>query len=293
MPRVLLVVNPQASGVTDAAAESVAAAFGQDVGVARTERQGHAVELVRDADAEAVVVFGGDGAFNEALNGLRPGLPIGLVPGGGSSVLPRALGLPADAEGAARQIADAVRAGRTTEVSLGRVNGRRFGFAAALGFPAEVVRRVDELGRGERGRRPPDRVFLTTAARILVERRGRLPAEVDVDGHGRASFALVANGDPYTYLGRLPVRPTPRARWADGLDVVAPRTVGPLAIPRLVAAALTGRTPKARGVLYLHDVDAIELRADRPLPLQVDGEDLGDVDRAEFSSEPNAAKILR
>lgn len=293
MPGVLLVVNPQASGVTDATSETVAAALGPDVEVARTERQGHAVELVRDADAGAVVVFGGDGAFNEALNGLRAGLPIGLVPGGGSSVLPRALGLPADAEGAARQIADAVRAGRTTEVSLGRVNGRRFGFAAALGFPAEVVRRVDELGRGERGRRPPDRVFLTTAARILVERRGRLPSEVEVDGHGRASFALVANGDPYTYLGRLPVRPTPRARWEDGLDIVAPRTVGPLAIPRLVAAALTGRTPKARGVLYLHDVDAIELRADRPLPLQVDGEDLGDVDRAEFSSEPKAAKILR
>jgi diacylglycerol kinase family enzyme len=290
---VLLVVNPQASGVDDAMEEAVAAALGPDIEVARTERQGHAVELVRDADAGAVVVFGGDGVFNEALNGLRPGLPIGLVPGGGSSVLPRALGLPGDPQGAARQIADAVRAGRTTEVSLGRVNGRRFGFAAALGFPAEVVRRVDQLGRGKGGRRPPDRVFLTTAARILAERKGRLPSEVEVGGHGRASFALVANGDPYTYLGRLPVRPTPRARWEDGLDVVAPRTVGPLSIPRLVAAALTGRTPKARGVIYLHDVDAIELRADRPLPLQVDGEDLGDVDRAEFSSEPKAAKILR
>ena len=114
-----------------------------------------------------------------------------------------------------------------------------------------------------------------------------------MDGHGRTTFALVANGDPYTYLGRLPVRPTPQARWEEGLDLVGPRTVGPLSIPRLVAAAMTGRTPKARGVLYLHDVDAIELRADRPLPLQVDGEDLGDVERAEFSSEPKAAKILR
>ena len=291
MGAVLLVVNPQASSVTDERADRVAAALGADVEVVRTERPGHAVELVRDADAGAVVVFGGDGAFNEALNGLRPGLPIGLVPGGGSSVLPRALGLPADAEGAARQIAEAIRVGRTTEVSLGRVNGRRFGFAAALGFPAEVVRRVDDLGRERYGRRPPDRVFLTTMAKLLAERRGRLPAELEVDGHGRASFALVANGDPYTYLGRLPVRPTPQARWEDGLDVVAPRTVGPLSIPRLVIAALTGRT--ARGVLYLHDVDAIELRADRPLPLQVDGEDLGDVDRAKFSSEPNAAKILR
>ena len=292
MPRVLLVVNPQASSVTDASEEVVAAALGAGVEIARTERQGHAMELVREADAGAVVVFGGDGAFNEALNGLRSDLPLGFVPGGGSSVLPRALGLPADPEGAARQIADAIRTGRTTEISLGQVNGRRFGFAAALGFPAEVVRRVDELGRKD-GRRPPDRAFLTAAGRLLAERRGRLPSEVEVDGHGRTAFVLIANGDPYTYLGRLPVRPTPQARWEKGLDVVAPRTVGPLSIPRLVAAALAGRTPKARGVLYLHDVQAIELRADRPLPLQVDGEDLGDVDRAEFSSEPKAAKILR
>jgi diacylglycerol kinase family enzyme len=292
MPGVLLVVNPQASAVTDAGAEAVAGVLGRDVEIARTERRGHALELVRDADAGAVVVFGGDGAFNEALNGLRAELPIGLVPGGGSSVLPRALGLPDDPEGAARQIGEALRAGRSQEISLGRVNGRRFGFAAALGFPAEVVRRVDGLGRGDRGRRPPDRVFLTTAARMLAERRGRLPSELEVLGHGRTSFALVANGDPYTYLGRLPVRAAPRASWEDGLDVVGPRAVGPLSIPRLVLAALTGRTPNARGVLYLHDVDAIELRADRPLPLQVDGEDLGDVERADLASEPNAAKIL-
>ena len=150
MSAVLLVVNPQASAVTDERAEAVAAALGRDVEVARTERRGHAAELVRDADADAVVVFGGDGAFNEALNGLRPGLLLGLGPGGGSSVLPRALGLPNDAEAAARRVAEALRAGRAREVSLGVVNGRRFGFAAALGFPAEVVRRVDELGADPR-----------------------------------------------------------------------------------------------------------------------------------------------
>ncbi|HEU6446430.1 MAG TPA: diacylglycerol kinase family protein [Gaiellaceae bacterium] len=292
MQPVLLVVNPGASSVSPETAARVESALGGGVEVAWTERRGHATELVREADAQAVVVFGGDGVFNEALNGLPDGLPIGLVPGGGSSVLPRALGLPDDPEAAARRVAEALRAGRGRTISLGRVNGRRFAFAAALGFPAEVVRRVDELGRGRRGRRPPDRVFLTTGLRILAERRGRLPPEIEVEGHGRTAFALVANGDPYTYLWRLPVRAAPLARWDGGLDVVGPRSVGPFTIPRLLLAALTGRTPRARGVLYLDDVEAIELRADRPLPLQVDGEDLGDVDRAVFASEPNAAKIL-
>ena len=292
MARVLLVVNPRASAVSEERVAHVAAALGPEAEIVHTERRGHATELVRDADAPAVTVFGGDGTFNEALNGLRANLPIGLIPGGGSSVLPRALGVPNDPVRAAERVADALRAGRTRTISLGRVNGRRFGFAAALGFPAEVVRRVDALGRERHGRRPPDRVFLTTVARILAEGRGRIQPEVEVVGHGRAAFALVANGDPYTYLWRLPIRAAPRARWDDGLDVVGPRTVGPLSIPRLAFAALTGRTAAARGVLYLHDVGAVELRADRPLPLQVDGEDLGDVERAELSSEPGAANIL-
>ena len=291
MPEVLLVVNPHASAVTDERAAKVAAALGTDVLAVSTERPGHAEDLARDSDAGAVVAFGGDGAFNEVLNGLRSGVPVGFVPGGGSSVLPRALGLSADPEAAARQIGDAIRAERTRTISLGRVNGRRFGFAAALGLPAEVVRRVDEQGR-ESGRRPPDRMYVGKLAQILAERRGRLADVVEVTGHGRAAFALVANGDPYTYVGRLPVHLAPEASWDRGLDVVAPRAVRPAAIPRLVAAALTGRASKTRGVIYVHDVDAIELRADRPLPLQVDGEDLGDVEVAAFASERGAAKVL-
>lgn len=292
MAKTLLVVNPQASAVSEELAERVEAELGDGVETAWTERPGHAAELVQGADADAVVIFGGDGAFNEALNGLRPGLPIGLVPGGGSSVLPRALGLPRDPREAAGQIGEALRAGRTRRISLGRVNGRRFGFAAALGFPAEVVRRVDDLGRERHGRRPPDRIFLTTVARVLRERRGRLAGELEVEGHGRAAFALVANGDPYTYLWRIPVRAAPRAAFDLGLDLVAPRAFGPVRIPVLAAATLTGRTATARGVLYLHDQQRIEILADRPLPLQVDGEDLGDVEKASFVSEPGAADIL-
>jgi diacylglycerol kinase family enzyme len=291
VPEVLLVVNPHASAVTDERAAKVAGALGTDVLAVSTERPRHGEELARDSDAGAVVAFGGDGAFNEVLNGLRPGVPVGFVPGGGSSVLPRALGLPADPEAAARQIGDAIRAGRTRTISLGRVNGRRFGFAAALGLPAEVVRRVDEHGR-DSGRRPPDRMYVGKLVQILAERRGRLGEELTLGDDGRAAFALVANGDPYTYVGRVPVHLAPKASWERGLDVVAPRAIRPTAIPRLVAAALMGRASKTRGVIYLHDVDAIELRADRPLPLQVDGEDLGDVERAAFEAERGAVKVL-
>jgi hypothetical protein len=41
-----------------------------------------------------------------------------------------------------------------------------------------------------------------------------------------------------------------------------------------------------------HDLDAFSVRCDRPLPLQADGEDLGDVTEASFTAERNALEVL-
>ena len=130
----LLVVNPYASGVTEERIADVTAALGE-VEVRRTEHGGHATDLVRvHADAEAVYVFSGDGGFNEVLNGIGPDTPVGFVPGGGANVLPRALGLPGDPVLAAEQLAK----GRARRISVGRVNGRRFGFSAGIGIDADA-----------------------------------------------------------------------------------------------------------------------------------------------------------
>ena len=42
-----------------------------------------------------------------------------------------------------------------------------------------------------------------------------------------------------------------------------------------------------------HDLDRIEVRCDLPLPLQADGEDLGDVREALFEVERDAVTVLR
>src|SRR5438270_4715456 len=148
MKRAVLIVNPFASGVTEERISAVERALMRSayVRTVRTERPRHAVELAREAgDADALIVFSGDGGFNEALNGVqRHDLPLGFVPGGGTSVLPRALGLPRDPVEAAEQLADALAHDRTRHISTGRVNGRRFAFSAGVGLDAEAVRRVDE-----------------------------------------------------------------------------------------------------------------------------------------------------
>jgi diacylglycerol kinase family enzyme len=285
----LLVVNPYASGVTEEGIAKVAAALG-DVEVRRTEHRGHATELVREhSEAEAVYVYSGDGGFNEVLNGIAADMPVGFVPGGGANVLARALGLPGDAVAAAEQLARA----SPRRISVGRVNGRRFGFAAGIGIDAEAVRRLEGRGRAEDGARAGNFAFAWELARLIAQRRGRFEPALEVLGRGRAAFALVANCDPYTYAGPIPVRIAPEARFELGIDLVAPRAVSPFSVPRLVGYALVGRGQAGAGdVLYEHDLDRIEVVCDAPMPLQADGEDLGDVTSAVFEAEREAVTVL-
>ena len=291
---VTLIVNPYASQVTQERVRAVEQELARVASVTTllTERPGHGTELVAGiGDVDAVVVFSGDGGFNEALNGLVADVPIGFLPGGRTSVLPRALGLPRDPVEAGRRVANALEENRTRTISLGRVNGRRFAFAAGIGFDAELIRRVDRLGRGDDGRRPGDLAFILEAAGLVGGRLGRFEPVLEVEGLGRAAFALVANTDPYTYAGPRPIHIAPEARFELGLDVIAPTKVSPLTVPRLVRHILRGER-ETDGVLYGHDLDRIEVSCDRPLALQVDGEDLGDVSEAVFEAERNAVRVL-
>ena len=285
----LLIVNPFASGVSEERVADVRKVLG-DVELHHTGHPGHATELARSAgDAEAVYAFSGDGGFNEVLNGIGPETPVGLIPGGGASVLPRALGLPRDPVEAAERIVS----GKTRRISLGRVNGRRFGFAAGVGIDAEAVRRLDLRGRTVEHGRAGNLLFAWELARLLAERRGRFDPSLEILGRGRAAFALVANGNPYTYAGPVPVRIAPEARFELGIDLVAPRAVSPFALPRLLGYALLGRGQSSAGdVVYGHDLDRIEIVCDEPMPLQVDGEDLGDVTSAVLEAERSAVAVL-
>ena len=281
----VLIVNPQASRVTEPLTSEVARTLGV-ADVLRTERAGHATELVAASGADRIYVFSGDGGFNEALNGSDGRTPLGFVPGGGTSVLPRALGLPSDPVEAARRLA----AGEVRRISLGRANGRRFGFAAGIGLDAELIRRMDARGRDETGRRPGDLVFAWTAVKTLAEHRVRFDPVLEIEGHGRAAFALVANADPYSYVGRFPLRLPRGARIDEGLDVIAPRSFKARHLPGAVRYLLTGRTRIP--LVVLRDENRIEIRSDEPLPLQLDGEDVGDVTQAVFEAERDAVSVL-
>jgi diacylglycerol kinase family enzyme len=285
----LLIVNPFASGVDEHRLAAVRAALPSGVETRLTTAPGEATAIVSETGAvDAIYVFGGDGTYNEVLNGVRIDVPLGFLPGGGTSVLPRALGLPRDPVRAALRVAD----GRTRRIGLGRVNGRRFGFNAGIGFDAELVRRVDELGRRPDGRRPGDVAFLRVALGALGERHIRFDPQLEVEGLGRAAFALVANCSPYTYAGAVGLDLVPEASFDEGLAVVAPVSLRARDLPRLVLLGPRGRGFRRGDALTGRDLDRLVVRCDHPLPLQVDGEDAGDVSEAVYEAERDAVSVL-
>lgn len=289
--RAILVVNPFASGVDEERLAAVQEALPAETETRLTTRRGEATELAREVAgrADALYVFGGDGTFNEVLNGIDAATPVGLLPGGGTSVLPRALGLPRDPVAAARRL----REGRPRRIGVGRVNGHRFGFCAGIGLDAEIVRAVDALGRRPDGRRPGDPAFAWAGIRTLARHRFALQPALEVVGLGRAAFALVANAPVYSYAGPLALRPAPEATFEGGLDLVAPTRLRLRDLPRLARLALGGGDRGwASDLIRAHDADRLQLVCDRPLPLQADGEDLGDVEHAVFTAERDAVTVL-
>jgi diacylglycerol kinase family enzyme len=292
----VLIVNPFASRVTEARLAAIERELSRvvELTVVKTERPRHATELVTEAcrgGSEVVIVFSGDGGFNEALNGLEGDVPIGFLPGGGTSVLPRALGLPSEPVAAAVQLAEAIEQGRKRRITLGRVNGRRFAFNAGLGLDAEAVRRVDEMGRRADGKRPGDLAFILAVVAALASRGGHVEPTLEIKGLGRAASAFVANAAPYTYAKRLALPIAPEADFELGLDVVAPVRVRRRSLVHTAWAVLLGH-PRYGNVLYQHDVDRIEIVCDRPTPLHADGEDLGDVENAIFEAERGAVEVF-
>jgi diacylglycerol kinase family enzyme len=293
MRRAALIVNPRASRVTPSLITAVMAELANAGPVEKlvTERSMHASELATELgrSVDALYVLSGDGGYNEVVNGVAPGMRVGFLPGGATSVLPRALGLPRDPVAAARRLG---RSSEERRISLGHVNGRRFTFCAGVGLDAELVRAVDQIGRLN-GRRPGDVAFVRELGRILRRREWRIEPAMTVEGHGRVAFAIATNCDPYTYAGRLPVHATPEASFEAGVDLVGPRHLNRSGFARLAWSVLVYPThSRSADYLYLHDADRIVVRCDAPTPLQVDGEDLGDVADVVLESERDALTVL-
>ena len=309
--RALLVVNPKATATTTRVRDVLAHALASEtkLDVVQTEARGHAVELARQAvldGLDVVVSLGGDGTVNEVVNGLlatgpRAGLPaFAVVPGGNANVFARALGLADNAVEATSQLLDALREDRRRTIGLGTVTSelddeRYFTFCAGLGLDAEVVRRVEH--KRADGRKATPGLFVRTGVQHFFHGANRRhpPMMLHVEGREpqRLGVALVCNTNPWTYLGPRPVQPCPEASFEKGLDLFGLTGMQTISTLRHLTQILSARPrPHGRRVVSLHDASRFTITGDRPLALQVDGDDLGDRMSVEFRSVPAALDVF-
>ena len=303
--RALLVVNPKATTTSERARDVLAHALASEVklDVVHTTHRDHATELsaqaVRDG-LDLVVALGGDGTVNECVNGIlqdgpREDLPaFAVVPAGSTNVFARALGLPNSPVEATGVLLQAMLEDRRRRIGLATADERWFTFNAGLGVDAGAVRRV-EAARAK-GRTASQPLYVRSALKEFYFGASRAPmltlsrpGEDDLE----LALALICNTDPWTYLGSRPVRPCPEASFDTGLDVLGLREKPTIRTLHTVSQLLRkDAVPHGKHVVVLHDVAELTLSSDRPLPFQLDGDEIGDRTSVLLRSVPGALEVL-
>jgi len=284
---VLLVANPiSGGGRAGRRVDDVAQAL-RELGavphVVRTGTAGDAMRAARDFSGGAILAFGGDGTFNEVLNGADlEHCVLGVIPAGTGNVLAKELGLLRGPVSTVRCLAE----GRIARFDLGLCNGRRFISMVGAGMDADIVKAVHDCRRGKLTQ------FHYVPALI---RESVCPPQwaisVEVDGEvflGDANAVCV--GNTHSYGG--PLELTPAASPTDGLlDVMAVpvRGIGDMIGPGV--ASLLRALHLCREVRYGRGVRVRLTSVREDVPWQVDG-DSGGLLPAEIQVEPARVSML-
>ena len=302
--RMLVIANPYATTVSARMKSLVVYALQgrYDVDTADTEGRDHATALCREAAEEGydvVVAFGGDGTVNECANGLAgTATALSPLPGGATNVYCRMLGIPHDIVDATEHLLGLADTWTPRRVDLGTVNGRHFVFSAGYGLDAAVVRRVDAHPTIKARLRHWYFAYAgigTFASEYLLH-----PPKIDVEVAGetvRGVTALVQVGDPYTYWSGRPLHVAEDIVLDDGtLAGGVLQRAAPLDVPTIMARLFSRRLRVARHrrvFAWSGQTAARCASADgRVIPLQVDGDWIGDTAEAVFGVLPGGLTVV-
>jgi diacylglycerol kinase (ATP) len=277
---VALIANPAAGpagrrsrlpGLIDAARAAI-----PELAVWPTEGPGSAAVLARraaDKGFGSVLVAGGDGTINEAVEGLvGTDTCLGPLPLGTANVLCRELGL---GVGPREALARLVERGRPRPVCLGRLQGA--GLDAAI---------VEDVRDGLKRRLGVGAYFLQSG---LTGIRYRYPdVRVTVDGETHVGTSVVI-ANARSYAGSFQLAPDAGLA-RDDLCMVLFDGRGPVPYLGHALAVLMGNHTAGPGVTVLHG-EAFRIESDARLPGQVDGERAGTVPFT-VTARPDALRLL-
>src|SRR6476619_5817041 len=246
--------------------------LGLKVDLRFTSGPGDAAEIasrVARNGSSDVIVAGGDGTINEAIQGLAgTNARLAIIPRGTANVLARELGLPLDDEQALQIAAE----GKTREIYLGlaideTTNERRhFVLMAGIGLDASVVKGVQpklkkRIGKG---------AFWISGLSHLADWNPK-PFILEIDGHKYAS-TFAAIGKAAKYGGDLAI--TPGARLDQpAFEICIIDTRSRLRYLRLLSHAMRNGMP--RNAPEVKFVTAVSVKAHGDAHVQIDGELIG------------------
>ena len=296
----LLLVNLKATRVNPRVVTAVRRALGErfSVELVATDGRGHAASLCRLARGfGAVAVLGGDGTINEAANGLLgDDVPLACLPGGLTNVFARSLGLPTDAVAAAERLV--ALGGRPRSVDVGSVAGRCFLFASGLGLSATLTRRHELGPRGAPGAAEASATWAALRAiheEFAQQRRLRVTTP---EGTVEGTSVVAQNAEALTYVGNHALRVGCGAALdSRSLSLCVLRRADPRELVTLAPRVLSGRAGAVAAHPRIASLPAVvwarvEALDGTEVPLDTDGEYLGEHSSVEYRAIPGALKVL-
>ncbi|HEY6660464.1 MAG TPA: diacylglycerol kinase family protein [Pyrinomonadaceae bacterium] len=262
--------------------------LGIKVDLKLTGGPGDAAEIAARAarnGASDVIVAGGDGTINEAIQGLAgTGARLAIIPRGTANVLARELGLPLDDEQA---IAVVVR-GKSRKIYLGLAiddttnEARHFVLMAGIGIDASVVRRVQpslkkRIGKG---------AFWVSGLSHLATWDPR-PFTLEIEDQTyTATFAAI--GKSAKYGGDLAITPGARLDQRE-FEICIIETTSRLRYLHLLSYAMRNGMPRDKPEVRF--VNAVSVKAHGDAQVQVDGELIGQLPMR-FEIAPHSLEVI-
>ncbi|HEY9900517.1 MAG TPA: diacylglycerol kinase family protein [Pantanalinema sp.] len=291
-PLLAIVLNPVSGPTRTRGAEwewleGLARESGWEPRLFMSEGEGHIEALVREAialGARRVVVAGGDGSINEALQGLaNTDVELGIIPAGTSNILANELSLPADFQAAARVAFH----GAALAIDVGRANGRYFALMVGIGYDAVTV-----ISMWPQLKRLAGQMAYTLAGiqAFVSHRATRMTIRIDGGKRLRRLVYMLVVANTRLY-GRSNASVAEHADVRDGyFDLCVFRTRSWYhVIFGLIRVLL--RVPTRFSRIETHPCRQIEIRSARPVPYQLDG-DLRGVLPLTVEMCPRALKVV-
>ncbi|WP_435010781.1 diacylglycerol/lipid kinase family protein [Tundrisphaera lichenicola] len=255
----------------------------------------HIVLSAIERGCDPIVAAGGDGTVSSIAN-VMVGKQAHLVilPLGTANVLARELGIPVELEGACRLGAHRVKLGSLTgpehevfRLDAMKVGNRHYFTQIGVGIDALMIRDTATEQKKRFGRL----AYLWTAATRLVGFQPR-KFSIVIDGEeiiAKASEVVIANTG---MMGQPPFRWGPDIRADDGrLNVCIVRARTFLDYAGIFWLVVQGRHRESPNVRYRTASKSVEITTKHPLPVQADGEIVGDTPiRVEVV--PNAVEVV-